>query len=33
MINAKHKQEEFIEIYEQVKTNREAGGFGHTGKH
>lgn len=33
MIIAKHERAEWIEVDELVKTNRGAGGFGHTGKH
>lgn len=33
MIIAKHERDEWIEVDELVKTNRGAGGFGHTGKH
>jgi dUTPase len=33
MIIVKHKGAEWVEVDELVKTNREAGGFGHTGKH
>ncbi len=29
----KHERAEWVEVDELVKTNRKAGGFGHTGKH